>query len=136
MTPWVLVIDDDQDNRELLAELIESAGYEVASCGSGIDAATVLDKRGKPCVVLADVLMPDMHGTAFVESMKRRPGFEDTPVIFVTGANPSTLAHIEATVLRKPYDLDVLLDLVSRHCGSDAALPRTTPPRSSEADPG
>ena len=61
-----------------------------------------------------------MPGTAFVERMKSRPGFEDTPVIFVTGVHPSTLEHTRGTVLRKPFDVDVLVDLVSRYCGAPA----------------
>ena len=119
MTGWALIIDDDKDNRELLAEFLELAGYPVAACGSAADAEKILDTRGKPAVVVSDVRLPDMHGPAFVDNMKSRPGFENTPVIFVTGlhADASALESVEDPILMKPFDMDVLMGLVSRYCG-------------------
>jgi CheY-like chemotaxis protein len=113
-----LIIDDDRDNRELLAEVLELAGYPVAACGTAADADRILDARGRPAVVVSDVRLPDMHGPTFVGKMKRRPGFEDTPVIFVTGlhASASVLESVADPILLKPFDMDVLMSLVSRYC--------------------
>lgn len=116
VSTWALIIDDDTDNRELLSEFLELAGYLVVSCGTAADADKIMDARGKPGVVVSDVLLPDMHGPTFVGQMKRRPGFEDTPVIFVTGASPNTIGTIVDPVLTKPFDLDLLLNLVSQRC--------------------
>ena len=116
MSTWALIIDDDTDNRELLSEFLELAGYPVVSCGTAADADKILDVRGKPGVVVSDVLLPDMHGPTFVGHMKRRPGFENTPVIFVTGVQPSTIETIVDPVLTKPFDLDLLLNLVTERC--------------------
>jgi len=116
MTEWALIIDDDTDNRELLAEFLESAGYPVVSCASAGDAEKVLDARGRPGVVVSDVRLPDMHGPTFVAGMKTRPGFENTPVIFVTGAQAAGLGALTDPVLTKPFDLDVLMGLISRYC--------------------
>ena len=116
MAGWALIIDDDEDNRELLAEFLQSAGYPVVSCGTAADADKILDARGKPGVVVSDVRLPDMYGPAFVGAMKRRPGFEDTPVIFVTGSQASALGTVSDPVLTKPFDMDVLMNLVSRWC--------------------
>ncbi len=116
MAGWALIIDDDEDNRELLAEFLQSAGYPVVACGTAADADKILDARGKPGVVVSDVRLPDMHGPAFICAMKSRPGFEDTPVIFVTGSQASALGTVSHPVLTKPFDMDVLMSLVSRWC--------------------
>jgi CheY-like chemotaxis protein len=57
-----------------------------------------------------------MYGPTFVDRMKCRPGFQDTPVIFVTGVQRSTLGGIADPVLIKPFDPEVLVGLVSQHC--------------------
>lgn len=114
MDRWVLIIDDDRDNRELLAEFLQTDGYTVVSCGTAAEANAILDGRGKPSVILADVLLPDMKGTTFVEGMRTRAGFADTPVIFLTGLDSRTLEDRPEMVLTKPYDLEELMRLVSQ----------------------
>jgi CheY-like chemotaxis protein len=116
MSPWVLIVDDDPDNRELLVEFLESSGYRTFSCGSAAEADKILDARGRPGVVLTDVVLPDISGTTFVKAMKTRPGFEDTPVIFLTGVHPSRVERTGEPVLTKPLDLDALMHIVSGHC--------------------
>jgi CheY-like chemotaxis protein len=95
---WVLIVDDDLDNRELLAEFLELSGFPVVSCGSAAEADRILDARGRPGVVLSDVVLPDVPGTAFVKAMKTRPGFADIPVVFLTGFHPSRLERIDDQV--------------------------------------
>jgi CheY-like chemotaxis protein len=115
MSGWLLVVEDDPDGRELLTELLAVSGLDVVACGSGSEAASTLDSRGKPNLVLTDLALPDMAGSAFVAGMRNRPGFEIVPVVFVTGTEPSLLEEIRDPILRKPIDVDQLLDLVALH---------------------
>ncbi|MES1206762.1 MAG: response regulator [Pseudomonadota bacterium] len=110
----MLIIDDDQDNRDLLAEFLAADGYPVVSCGTAAEANGVLDRRGCPSVVLSDIMLPDMRGTDFVEGMRTRPGFSATPVIFLTGVDARTLTDRPERILMKPYDLEELMALVSQ----------------------
>jgi CheY-like chemotaxis protein len=57
----VLVVEDDDDNRELMSEVLESAGYEVLSASSGADGLRALAERSVD-VVITDVGMPGMGG--------------------------------------------------------------------------
>jgi CheY-like chemotaxis protein len=116
--PWVLIIDDDQDNRELLAEFLEVGDYVAVSCGAAAEAERILDTRPPPCLVISDVRMPDMDGRTFVARLRARPGFEETPVVFVTGTAASLLGPMNEPVLTKPVDLDALMTAVDRHCGT------------------
>jgi CheY-like chemotaxis protein len=118
-SPWVLIIDDERDNRELLAEFLELAGYGAITCGSAAEANQILDAEGPPCLVIADVRMPDVDGPTFVAALRQRPGFSALPVIFVTGLDVGRLGTIREQVLAKPLDLDVLMEIVERHCGSE-----------------
>jgi CheY-like chemotaxis protein len=119
--PWVLIIDDERDNRELLAELLEVAGYGARTCGSAAEAHQILATEGMPCLIIADVRMPDVDGPTFVDMLRRRPGFAELPVIFVTGMDVGRLGNLREQVLAKPLDLEALMEIVDRHCGADAA---------------
>jgi CheY-like chemotaxis protein len=124
-SPWVLIIDDERDNRELLAEFLELAGYGAITCGSAAEANQILDTEGVPCLVIADVRMPDVDGPTFVAALRERPGFADLPVIFVTGMDVGRLGTLREQVLAKPLDLDALMAIVDRHCGSEATSDTT-----------
>ncbi len=116
MTGWILVLDDDVDGRELLTETLETTGYAVVACADVDEADAALDRRGKPSVVLTDLALHEMSGTDFVAQLRNRPGFEYVPVIFVTGTEPSLLAEVRDPVIKKPVDMDHLLELVAEHC--------------------
>lgn len=119
--PWVLIVDDDEDNRELLAEFLSGEEYAAVSCGAAADAERILDSRSPPCLVISDVRMPDMDGRTFVARLRKRRGLEETPVVFVTGNTASSLGTIDEPVLTKPVDLDALMNAVVRHCGTGGA---------------
>ncbi len=79
----LLVVDDDESVRDVIAEQMEAAGYEVRSVKSGADALAWLD-TGKPVdVLVTDLSMPGMDGVALIhEAQRRRPGL---PAILLTG---------------------------------------------------
>ena len=116
MAGWILVLDDDRDGRELLAEALEMTGYSVVACADVIEADVAIDRRGKPRVVLTDLALHEMPGTEFVAQLRKRPGFEYVPVIFVTGMEPSLLEEVRDPIVTKPVDIDHLLSLIAQHC--------------------
>jgi len=118
MSGWILVLEDDPDGRQLLAETLATTGCDVVACADAAEAEAALDNHGPPNVVLSDLLLQDMPGTDFVVRMRSRPGFEYVPVIFITGMEPSLLADVRDPILTKPIDIDHLLELVAQHCPS------------------
>lgn len=110
----VLVVDDDDDHRDVVVECLNQAGYRARGVSNGGTALEVL-RTERPSLVLSDLFMNGMDGTELL-SLARRQDVSLPPFVFVTGANASELENIAGTVLRKPFDLDQLLDVVARHC--------------------
>jgi len=111
----VLLVEDDDDNRELMAEVLASAGYEVLSAATGQEGLKTLSESSVD-VVVTDVGMPGMGGLEVAKAAKAIA--PSVPVVIVTGwAERDDIAsargkHVDA-VLIKPVDPDVLTQAVS-----------------------
>lgn len=108
----VLVVEDDDDIRSTLAELLESEGYEVASAANGRQG---LDRAHAepPDVILLDLMMPVMNGWEFREEQKRDPSIAGVPVVVVSAVSRASIDASE--VIAKPFSIAELLDAVQRH---------------------
>jgi CheY-like chemotaxis protein len=110
----VLVVDDDQDIRETLAELLTDEGYLVESASNGREALTTLRNGVRPDVILLDLMMPVMDGYQFRDEQRADPLLASIPVIVITaGSNPSLSALGANMFVPKPLDLGRLLDSLS-----------------------
>lgn len=109
----VLVVDDDPDIRETLADVLECAGVEAATAASAYEAIDALVER-PPELVLLDVMMPGMSGPQLFETMQRHAELAAIPVCFLT-ASPCLVRHTGARVLAKPVEVEVLLDVVRQY---------------------
>ena len=112
---WILVVEDDRDNRDLVVEILNEAGYETRSAASGAQALEILH-RETPCLVLTDLMMGEMDGRELRARARRLLDDSVPPFVFLTGAPPSWVDDGAGTVLTKPIDLDQLLDVVAHHC--------------------
>jgi two-component system, chemotaxis family, chemotaxis protein CheY len=110
----VLVVDDDQDIRESLRELLECEGYRVRTAADGAEAVAAMDEEA-PCFVILDLMMPVMDGWEVAGRMHDEERLASIPVCVVT-ATPEWAPADSACVLRKPIDLDTLLALVNERC--------------------
>jgi CheY-like chemotaxis protein len=117
----VLIVDDDHDIRATLHEILSDEGYDVASAANGSDALRLLRSGIAPCVILLDLMMPIMDGWQFRAQQLGDPTLAAVPVVVLSAdANvEKKSARLSASgCIRKPIDLDALLDVVARH--SDA----------------
>jgi PAS domain S-box-containing protein len=80
----VLIVDDNQQVRTLLVELIEGAGYEVMCAGDG-GAGLQLLESFEPHLVISDVVMPVLDGLGLCRQIKENLRTADTPVILISG---------------------------------------------------
>ena len=111
----VLLVEDDDDNRELMAEVLASSGCEVVSAATGQDGLKTLSESSVD-VVVTDVGMPGMGGLEMARAAKAIA--PTVPVVVVTGwAEREDIAdargkHVDA-VLVKPVEPDALSQTVS-----------------------
>ncbi len=81
--PTILVVDDHEEIREALAEILEEEGHEVLQAVDGLDALKVVAAR-LPDVILLDIAMPGMDGLETLQRLKDQPESSNLPVIMVT----------------------------------------------------
>lgn len=113
--PRVLVVDDEPAIRALVAKIVERAGHPVDSARDGADAIEQLEVREYAVVVL-DLMMPNVDGYGLIEYLKQRNA--PRPAIIVISAGDSAaLRRLDGSVvhsiIRKPFDIDVLGDLIT-----------------------
>jgi CheY-like chemotaxis protein len=104
----VLVVDDEEGNRELLQRRLEREGYAVVTAAGGHEALGVV-AQDPVDVVLLDVMMPDLDGLAVLERLKSDPATHDVPVIMISalddlGAIASCIEAGAVDYLPKPFE--------------------------------
>lgn len=121
----ILIVEDDEDVAETLAEALADQGYHTLSAANGADALALLRSGIRPSVILLDMMMPVMDGREFRDVQREDPLLRDIPVIVLT-ANVSAGAVVEdmevARFLKKPVRLDDLLDAVADASRGDGPL--------------
>jgi len=113
----ILVVEDDDDIRDTLREVLISEGYEVDVAKDGLDAYTKLQAAEHASLVLLDMMMPRMDGETFLTTLKRHPELADVRVIVLSGnalARDRAEELAAAACLVKPFELDDLLGVVHR----------------------
>ena len=122
--PAVLVVDDDQQVRHLIATALKRAGYRVLLAADGAQAvASYRQHGGQIALVLLDVLMPEMDGpAAFAELRRLDPAVACCFVsAYAEGAPPAELLAAGALAfVEKPFRIDELVALVRRLADSEA----------------
>jgi DNA-binding response OmpR family regulator len=112
----VIVADDDDALRDLIADALRSDGYKVVEARDGEEllslvADSVGDAATRPDVVVVDVRMPKLSGLGVLEELRRT--YVRLPVVVITGFSPDSVEVVARRlgamgVLRKPFDMDDL----------------------------
>src|SRR5687767_11953653 len=111
----VLVVDDEPAIRALVAKIVERAGLPVDSARDGAEAIEMLEARPY-AVVVVDLMMPNVDGYGLIDYLKHRKGGRPA-VIVVSAGEPGALRQLDGSmvhsIVRKPFDIDVLGDLIA-----------------------
>jgi CheY-like chemotaxis protein len=116
-TPALLmVIDDDEDIREIIKLILEMEGYRVTTAEDGFSALRQISANGPPALILLDLMMPRMEGEQFMKKL-RESSLPRIPVIIMSGnkTDPARLAELNGDgCLAKPIEFEELLSTVRR----------------------
>jgi CheY-like chemotaxis protein len=113
----VLLVEDDFDVREALAETLRDEGYQVDCAADGAEALSYLRDGGKPGLILLDLMMPRMSGVEFRMVQKVDPAISHLPVVLLSadGRMEEKARMLEtAGAVRKPIDLDQLIKVIEQ----------------------
>jgi CheY-like chemotaxis protein len=116
----VMVVEDDADVREAIAEVLADCQYTALNASNGAEALQRLRAAEvRPCVILLDMMMPTMDGWQFRAAQKSDPSMRDIPVVVLSAhaSGSEAAANLDAVAyLAKPVSLENLVSLVERFC--------------------
>jgi CheY-like chemotaxis protein len=127
----ILVIEDHEDIRESIVDILRSEDYDVYSAANGKEGIELLPSIPAPTLILLDMMMPIMNGWQFLEAQKANARMEDLRVVMVSAVPSSKalfteegMAPVEG-LLAKPIQLEGLLNVVGKYCLSLEELEET-----------
>ena len=113
----ILIVDDEPDIRDSLREWLEEEGYAVATAADGAEALAYLTSgESLPCLVILDLLMPNVSGNEVYRRMQGDSRLSSVPVV-VSTSDPSR-APSGVLIMKKPVNFKHLLGTVRQHCGA------------------
>ncbi|PCC73902.1 Response regulator receiver domain-containing protein [Nannocystis exedens] len=122
--PPILLVEDDADIRDVVAELLRGEGYDVHGAENGEQALAYLhEAEREPCLILLDLMMPVVDGWQVLARLRAQDRLLALPVVVMSASSPAAAPADVAAFVRKPIDLDLLLGLVRRYCGRTPAEP-------------
>jgi|SRR6185312_3411440 two-component system chemotaxis response regulator CheY len=115
----VLLVEDDDDERDALAALLEQEDYRVLQAPNGAEALKLLEAQPDQCqIILLDLMMPIMNGWDFRRLQKRKAELANIPVVLMSAGAQIAFAVEDldaAGYVTKPVELSDLLEKVERH---------------------
>ena len=118
----VLLVEDDIDTRELMANTLKKAGWTVSEAGNGQEALDIMPSI-QPRLILLDLMMPVMDGFTFLAAMRAKPEWQHIPVIVITAKDltaedrENLTGNVEEVFEKNAYTREQLLE----HIGSAVA---------------
>ncbi len=114
----VLVVEDDSAVRDTFKLVLELEGYRVETAENGREALVLLSESEAPCLILLDLMMPEMNGWEMARLLQRDKRLAAIPLVVVTAFSEQA-GNVEGArqVLRKPVELAALIDVAKQYCG-------------------
>lgn len=114
----ILIVDDEEFNRDILTDCLTDGGYEVIVANDGLEALEQLKNHNDVSMVILDLMMPKMNGEEVLETIKSDARLKNIPVIIQTAAASQVQLKklLDAGAyenLIKPYNVARLLEIVN-----------------------
>src|SRR5947209_3917235 len=112
----VLIVDDDVDIREILAETLVEKGFDVATAANGLEALRALESLSvRPLVILLDLMMPVMDGYGFLQQRRLDPALASIPLAVVTAGHGIDRNRLGdgLPIISKPFNVPQLVGLLN-----------------------
>jgi CheY-like chemotaxis protein len=122
MNPRILIVDDNEDSREILALILGMNGFSCVHAGDGVEALEQA-RTYQPSAIVTDIFMPRLDGVDFTRKLRADPQLANIPVVAQTAYINAIDTHRDlfAAVLEKPCQPSELLETLARLGISPAA---------------
>lgn len=123
MSKTILVVDDEETNRELFRQVLTIQGYDVLEADSGEKAIAVV-QASKPDLVLLDLFMPEGDGLTVLNAVRSNAETKEIPIVVITAAANEDIHQKTQkagcnALLRKPVDMTQMLETVAQFISKD-----------------
>jgi CheY-like chemotaxis protein len=120
---YVLIVDDERDHREILADLLGEMGFATRQAADGRQALEIVDEE-LPLAVLLDLRMPVLSGWGLLDALKQMPRASAVPIIVISGYGYEWEAELIGATgyVSKPVDLQKLKETIHGAVGSPSPL--------------
>jgi CheY-like chemotaxis protein len=113
----ILVVEDDEDIRDVLVILLRAEGFTTTAAKDGIEALEQLGRGPPPSVILLDLMMPRLDGEGFVHAIRADPALARIPIVIMSGHGAVRQKATElaaASFLVKPIDVGAMLAVIRK----------------------
>lgn len=111
----VLVVEDHDDARNALVQLLTLAGFAVRSASHGAEALRSIDRQGMPHVIILDLMLPWVNGVEVLATVREHTHGRRVPVLVTTASGTTEFdlrAYRPLKLMRKPLDYSVLVTTI------------------------
>ena len=112
----IIVIEDDEDIRSSMKDILEFEGYQVRTACNGKEGLELLRGSAFPCVILLDLMMPIMNGWEFLAACRADARLVNIPIVVLT-AGDARSPEGATRFIKKPTDIEDILKVVEEYCG-------------------
>ena len=139
MSKTVMVVEDDFDTLNPLAELLRLKGYVVITASDAERALTVARKR-RPNLIITDIVLPGKSGLHFISSIRQDDAIRTTPIIVISGCGPMILVEAESAganvCLEKPIHINLFWSAIDQVLGESSVVETAQAARAAGATNG
>ena len=117
--PIALIVDDDENEREMLAGFLRLHGYQTETASDGLEAIEYLQSNARPAIVLADMSMPRCDGKTLVRRIRENPAMSGLPIFAISGSTPQESQFTESEEIvdswfMKPLNPKTLVEAMAK----------------------
>jgi CheY-like chemotaxis protein len=116
MARTILVVEDDNELRTALVEILAGEGFIVEEARNGLEGLRKLRAGLSPAVILLDLMMPVMDGWQFLAERRRDARLRAYPVVVMSAVDQASRPPPADDFLSKPAGLDAILAIIDTHC--------------------
>lgn len=113
-----MIVEDDEAIREALKLALEFDNYHVTEASNGQEGLEILKGNYRPSLIFLDLMMPVMDGWEFAKILEADTELAKIPVVVCTAIAEKAKAIKAKLVIRKPVDMEMVLDVAKQFCGT------------------